>query len=176
MSINNISAIDDGNPENINVIIEIPMDGNPVKYEMDKDSGLLAVDRFLPVAMHYPCNYGFLPNTLGNDGDPLDVLLITRYPVMPGSLVKSRAIGVLLMEDESGMDEKILAVPSKKLDVSYNNVRYIDDLCVTLKNRIVHFFEHYKDLESGKWVKIKGWGDLDEAKKIINNAIEKINK
>ena len=166
-----ITPINNKNLESLNVVIEIPMDGSPVKYEIDKDSGLLAVDRFLPVAMSYPCNYGFLPNTLGNDGDPLDILLVTRYPVIPGSLVKSRAIGVLLMEDESGMDEKILAVPNEKLDVSYKYIRDISDLCVRLKDRIVHFFEHYKDLEKEKWVKVKGWGNLDEAKKIIKNSI-----
>ena len=166
-----ITPINNKNLESLNVVIEISMDGNPVKYEIDKDSGLLAVDRFLPVAMSYPCNYGFLPNTLGDDGDPLDILLITRYPVMPGSLVESRAIGVLLMEDESGMDEKILAVPSEKLDISYKYIRDINDLCAILKNRIVHFFEHYKDLEKEKWVKVKGWGNLDEAKKIIKNSI-----
>lgn len=166
-----ITPINNKNLESLNVVIEIPMDGSPVKYEIDKDSGLLAVDRFLPVAMSYPCNYGFLPNTLGNDGDPLDILLITRYPVIPGSLVKSRAIGVLLMEDESGMDEKILAVPNEKLDVSYKYIRDISDLCARLKDRIVHFFEHYKDLEKEKWVKVKGWGNLDETKKIIKNSI-----
>ena len=158
-----ITPINNKDLGSLNVVIEIPMDGSPVKYEIDKDSGLLA--------MSYPCNYGFLPNTLGNDGDPLDVLLITRYPVIPGSLVKSRAIGVLLMEDESGMDEKILAVPNEKLDISYKYIRDINDLCARLKDRIVHFFEHYKDLEEEKWVKVKGWGNLDETKKIIKNSI-----
>jgi len=163
-------------PDEINVIIEIPMDSDPVKYEFDKDSGAIFVDRFIPVSMVYPCNYGFVPHTLSGDGDPIDVLVISAYPVVPGCVVKCRPIGVLLMEDESGEDEKILAVPTTKLDISMENINSVEDLNPTLLHKIKHFFEHYKDLEKGKWVKIVGWGDAVKAKQLINEAVERASK
>ncbi|AZL16414.1 inorganic diphosphatase [Rickettsiales endosymbiont of Stachyamoeba lipophora] len=162
-------------PEEFNVIIEIPMSSQPIKYEMDKDSGALFVDRFLQTSMLYPCNYGFIPNTLSGDGDPADVLVITRIPVMPGSVIKARAIGVLMMEDESGIDEKILAVPVTKLDSYYENVKSYQDLPKIFLDQINHFFEHYKDLEKGKWVKITGWESAEHAKEIITKAVENNN-
>lgn len=163
-------------PDEINVIIEIPMDSDPVKYEFDKDSGAIFVDRFIPVSMVYPCNYGFVPHTLSGDGDPIDVLVISAYPVVPGCVVKCRPIGVLLMEDESGEDEKIIAVPTTKLDISMENIKTVEDLNPTLLHKIKHFFEHYKDLEKGKWVKILGWGDAAKAKQLINEAVERAGK
>jgi inorganic pyrophosphatase len=156
-----------------NVIIEIPMNSNPVKYEFDKDSGAILVDRFMQVAMSYPCNYGFIPHTLSDDGDPADVLVITQYPIYPGAVIKVRPVGVLIMEDESGMDEKILAVPTSKLDTSFDSIVDINDVEEMLKNRIKHFFEHYKKLEKNKWVKIIGWNDAQKAKDLIEEAIKK---
>ena len=158
-----------------NVIVEIPMNDNPVKYEFDKEIGAISVDRFMQVSMSYPCNYGFIPNTLSDDGDPADVLVISQYPIIPGAIIKVRPVGVLLMEDESGMDEKILAVPTSKLDITFENVRDINDISDILKSRIQHFFEHYKKLEEGKWVKIIGWNNLDTAIKTIDEAIERYN-
>lgn len=154
-----------------NVIIEIPMNDNPVKYEFDKDVGAIIVDRFMQVAMSYPCNYGFIPHTLSDDGDPADVLVVTQYPITPGALIKVRPVGVLIMEDESGMDEKILAVPISKLDVTFDTVKDIQDISEMLKLRIVHFFEHYKKLEKGKWVKIVGWENAAKALNLIEEAI-----
>lgn len=161
-------------PEEVNVIIEVPADANPVKYEFDKESGAVFVDRFIQVAMHYPCNYGFIPHTLSDDGDPCDVLVISDYPVVPGAVIKARPIGVLLMEDESGFDEKILAVPTAKLSPYYANVKSYHDLPEVMISRITHFFENYKALEKGKWVKLKGWEDADYAKKIILEAIARV--
>lgn len=160
-------------PDEINVIIEIPMNDNPVKYELDKESGVLVVDRFMQTTMFYPCNYGFIPGTLSDDGDPLDVLVIASYPVIPGSMIKSRPVGVLIMEDESGFDAKILAVPISKIDMSFDLIIDLDDVSWILKRRIVHFFEHYKDLEPGKWVKITGWQGIVKAKALI---VESLNR
>lgn len=171
MDIKNIS-IGKNPPEEVNVIIEIPMNSDPVKYEYDKDSGAIFVDRFIPVSMSYPCNYGFIPHTLGGDGDPIDVLVISSYPSIPGSVIKSRPIGVLLMEDESGQDEKILAVPTVKVDPAMENINSIDDLNPMLLKKISHFFERYKDLEKGKWVKIIGFEGAEKAKEIINESIK----
>lgn len=174
----NIEKISYGNnaPDEINVIIEIPMNNDPVKYEFDKDSGALMVDRFIQVAMHYPCNYGFVPHTLSDDGDPIDVMVVSNHPVVPGAVIKCRPIAVLIMEDESGGDEKIIAVPTSKLDISFDSVKSIEDLNPMLKARIIHFFEHYKDLEKGKWVKIKGFEDASTAKDLIRQAVERVKK
>lgn len=163
-------------PWDINVIIEVPMGAQPIKYEMDKDSGALYVDRFLHTAMFYPCNYGFIPHTLSGDGDPADVLVVCNYPVQPGSVLAARPIGVLMMEDDGGVDEKILAVPVKRLHPYYENVQNYTDLPSILIDQIQHFFEHYKDLEKGKWVKILGWKDKDVAAQIIAEAIDRYNK
>lgn len=159
-------------PHDVNVIVEVPHGGHPVKYEMDKESGTLFVDRFIHTAMQYPANYGFIPHTLSNDGDPVDVLVVSRIPVVPGAVVRVRPIGVLMMTDEAGQDEKILAVPVEKLNPYYKNVLSYTDLPEILIRRIAHFFEHYKDLEEGKWVKIEGWGGPEEAAKIILSSIE----
>lgn len=161
--------------EEINVIIEIPMQDSPIKYEMDKESGAIFVDRFMQTAMFYPCNYGFIPHTLSEDGDPVDVLVVSHYPVMPSSVIRSRPIGVLMMEDESGLDEKIIAVPSSKLDITFDSIKDLDDLCPMLKQRIVHFFEHYKNLEKGKWVKVTGWENAQKAKELINEGILRVS-
>ena len=158
-------------PEEFPVIIEVPMGTEPVKYEMDKDSGALLVDRFLTTAMYYPCNYGFVPHTLSEDGDPADVLVVCRFPVVPGALIRCRAIGVLVMEDESGQDEKILAVPVTKLEPTYANVAEYTDLPQIFIDQIKHFFEHYKDLEKGKWVKVKDWQGAARAKQILQEAV-----
>ena len=160
-------------PNDVNVVIEIPLKGDPVKYEVDKESGAMFVDRFLHTAMYYPCNYGFIPNTLSEDGDPVDVLVVGRHAVVPGAVMRSRPIGVLLMEDEAGLDEKILAVPHPKLHPFYDDVNEYKDLPKTLIEQIEHFFAHYKDLEPGKWVKVTGWGDAAAAGKIIEKGIEK---
>ena len=157
----------------INVIVEISRQSGPIKYEIDKDTNALKVDRFTQAAMHYPCDYGFIPNTLGGDGDPVDVLVISNYPIIPGAIIACRPIGVLLMEDDGGEDEKIIAVPTSKLDITFDNINSVDDLDKVLKHRIVHFFEHYKDLEPGKWVKVGPWGSLEQAKSIIMIAIQK---
>ncbi len=159
-------------PHDVNVIVEVPHGGHPVKYEMDKESGTLFVDRFIHTAMQYPANYGFIPHTLSDDGDPVDVLVVSRIPVVPGAVVRVRPIGVLMMTDEAGQDEKILAVPVEKLNPYYKNVRSYTDLPEILIRRIAHFFEHYKDLEEGKWVKIQGWHGPEEAERIILAAIE----
>lgn len=155
-----------------NVIIEIPMnDDAPVKYEFDKEAGAIIVDRFMQVAMSYPCNYGFIPHTLSDDGDPIDVLVIAQYPIIHGAVVTVRPVGVLMMEDESGIDEKILAVPIAKLDPTFESMQDINDVPDMLKQRIRHFFEHYKKLEKHKWVKILDWEDAAKAKEIIAEAI-----
>ena len=161
-------------PDEINVVIEIPMNDNPVKYEIDKESGAIFVDRFIQVAMFYPCNYGFIPHTLSGDGDPVDVLVLSNYPVIPGSVMKCRPVGVLMMEDESGVDEKIIAVPIDKVDISFSNVKDINDVNNDVKLRIKHFFEHYKDLEKGKWVKILGWEDIKKAKSLIEEGVKRL--
>ena len=159
-------------PEEVNVVIEVPMGSDPVKYEVDKDSGAIMVDRFVQTAMFYPCNYGFVPCTLSKDGDPVDVLVIANYPIVPGAVIKARPIGVLMMEDESGMDEKILAVPTTKLDPYFANIKSYKDLPEVLVNRIKHFFENYKALEKGKWVKVGGWEDEVSAKKAIQEGLK----
>ena len=161
-------------PDEINVVIEIPMNDNPVKYEIDKESGAIFVDRFIQVAMFYPCNYGFIPHTLSGDGDPVDVLVLSNYPVIPGAVMKCRPVGVLMMEDESGVDEKIIAVPIDKVDISFSNVKDINDVNNDVKLRIKHFFEHYKDLEKGKWVKILGWEDIKKAKSLIKEGVKRL--
>jgi len=171
MDISKISIGKDA-PNDINVIIEVPMNSDPVKYEFDKDAGAIIVDRFLSTAMFYPCNYGFIPHTLSDDGDPADVLVVSQYPVTPGSVIRCRPIGVLMMEDEAGGDEKILAVPVSKLTKYYDNINDYSDLPEILLSQISHFFERYKDLEKGKWVKISGWKNADDAKKIIEESIK----
>lgn len=159
-------------PNDINVIIEIPLRGDPVKYEVDKDTGAMTVDRFMSTAMHYPCNYGYVPHTLCDDGDPVDVLVVTPVPLITGSVVRCRPIGVLEMTDEAGGDAKLLAVPVTKLTTMYNNVNEPGDLPAVVLDQIAHFFEHYKDLEPGKWVKIEGWKGSEEAKKEILSGVE----
>jgi len=166
-------AIGTNPPEDINVIIENPMGGEPVKYEMDKDSGFIFVDRFLHTAMFYPGNYGFVPHTLSGDGDPVDVLVIGHTPVMPGAVLRSRPVGVLVMEDEAGMDEKIVAVPVAKLHPYHDNVTDYEHIRPILREQIEHFFSHYKDLEKGKWVKALRWGNAEEAKNLILEGIER---
>lgn len=160
-------------PEEVNVIVENPMGGEPVKYELDKDSGAMYVDRFLHTAMFYPGNYGFIPHTLSDDGDPVDCLVVSSTAVMPGAILPARPIGVLIMEDESGMDEKILAVPVPRLYPYHNNVESYKDLRPILLEQIEHFFSHYKDLEKGKWTKTVRWGDADEARQLIMQGIER---
>jgi len=161
----------DNLPEEINVIIEIPAHADPIKYEIDKDSGAVFVDRFMGTAMHYPCNYGYVPHTLSEDGDPVDVLVPTPFPLIPGSVIKCRPVGVLNMTDESGVDAKLMAVPVTKLTPIYKDVNEATDLPELLLNQISHFFEHYKDLEKGKWVKIEGWADAEAAKAEINASV-----
>ncbi|MFB1001809.1 MAG: inorganic diphosphatase [Pseudomonadales bacterium] len=173
MSINDIPA-GKNLPDEINVIIEIPANSDPVKYEVDKDTGALMVDRFMATAMFYPCNYGYIPNTLSEDGDPLDVLVPTPYPLINGAVIKCRPVGVLKMEDESGIDAKLIAVPVDKLSVIYRDVKEATDLSPLLLQQIEHFFEHYKDLEKGKWVKVQGWADAAEAKAEIIKAVEAV--
>ena len=160
-------------PEEVNVLIEVAIGGEPIKYEMDKEAGTLFVDRFLYTPMRYPGNYGFIPHTLSEDGDPCDVLVANTRPLVPGSYIAVRPIGVMLMEDEGGGDEKIIAVPVPKLTKRYENVHNYTDLPQITLDQIQHFFEHYKDLEPGKWVKLKGWGDAAEARKLIVEAIER---
>jgi inorganic pyrophosphatase len=172
-SIMRIEAISIGTnpPEDVNVIIEVPVGGQPIKYEMDKEAGTLVVDRFLYTPMTYPGNYGFVPHTLSDDGDPIDVLVCNTRPLIPGCVINVRPIGVMLMEDNSGQDEKVIAVPSSHLTKRYENVfNYSDMPDITLK-QIQHFFEHYKDLEPGKWVKIGDWMDADNAKRLIIEAV-----
>ncbi|HVI87261.1 MAG TPA: inorganic diphosphatase [Dongiaceae bacterium] len=169
-------AIGKNPPEDVNVIVEVQIGGEPIKYELDKDAGALVVDRFLYTPMRYPGNYGFVPHTLSDDGDPIDVLIANTRPIVPGAIINVRPIGVLKMEDEAGGDEKILAVPSPKLTQRYAKVKNYSDLPEITLHQIEHFFTHYKDLESGKWVKMVGWGDADEAKQLIVAAIERYNK
>jgi len=170
MDISKISIGKDA-PNDVNVIIEVPMGSEPIKYEIDKESGAVFVDRFLHTAMTYPCNYGFIPHTLSEDGDPTDVLVVGRRPLMPGCVVPSRPIGVLLMEDDGGRDEKILAVPAKRLHPFWDDVEEYTDLPSILIEQIQHFFEHYKDLEKGKWVKVTGWGSKADAERLIREGI-----
>ncbi|GJM03986.1 MAG: inorganic pyrophosphatase [Rhodomicrobium sp.] len=164
-------AIGDNAPEDINVIIEVPIGGEPVKYEMDKPSGTMFVDRFLYTSMRYPGNYGFIPHTLSDDGDPIDVLVCNTRPLIPGCVINCRPIGVLMMKDEAGMDEKVIAVPSSHVTAMYDDVKTISDLPEMRRNQISHFFERYKDLETKKWVEIVGFEGADVAKTYITKGI-----
>ncbi|CBL46263.1 inorganic pyrophosphatase [gamma proteobacterium HdN1] len=161
-----------GIPDDIYVVIEIPANSSPIKYEVEKDYSAVFVDRFMATPMFYPANYGYVPNTLSEDGDPLDVLVVTPYPVVPGSVIRARPVGVLNMSDEAGKDAKILAVPHDKLSALYKNVKNYSDLPELLIKQIEHFFENYKDLEPGKWVKVDGWADVEAARKSILSAVE----
>lgn len=158
-------------PNDINVIVEVPIGGEPVKYELDKASGTLFVDRMLHTAMRYPGNYGFVPHTLSADGDPIDVLIANQRPLIPGCVVNCRPVGVLLMSDEKGGDEKLIAVPSSKVTARYDSVTSYRHLPESLIRQIAHFFEHYKDLEPGKWVRLDRWGDEVEARELIRQAM-----
>ncbi len=160
-------------PDDINVIIEIPAQSSPVKYELDKESGAMVVDRFMATPMFYPANYGFVPHTLSEDGDPVDVLVVTPHPLLTGAVIRCRPIGMLKMTDESGVDAKIIAVPVDKLTPLYAEVRTTEDLPELLRAQICHFFEHYKDLEKGKWVKIDGWAGVEEARAEIRSSQER---
>jgi inorganic pyrophosphatase len=160
-------------PKDVNVLIEIPAGGLPVKYEMDKASGALFVDRFLHTAMFYPGNYGFIPHTLSEDGDPIDVLVISSIPVIPGAIVRCRPVGVLIMQDQAGPDEKIIAVPTDDLHPFHTNVRSYRDLPDILLKQIEHFFQHYKDLEPKKWTKLGDWGGAEDAERLIEQAIHR---
>ena len=163
----------DNLPEEVNVIIEIPKDAEPVKYEIDKATSAIFVDRVLSTPMRYPCNYGYVPNTLCGDGDPADVLVLLPLPLISGCVVRCRPIGVLRMRDEAGEDEKILAVPVPKLFPGYAHIKEIDHVADYCLQKIAHFFEHYKDLEKGKWVKLDGWGNAKEAQKILTEAVKR---
>jgi inorganic pyrophosphatase len=171
----NLDALSIGKnpPEDVNVVIEVPIGGEPIKYEMDKAAGALIVDRFLYTAMRYPGNYGFIPHTLSEDGDPCDVIIANTRAIVPGAVMNCRIVGVLIMEDEAGGDEKIVAVPSPKLTKRYEKVHNYTDLPQITLDQIQHFFEHYKDLEQGKWVKVLRWGDAAEAKKLVMDGIER---
>src|SRR3712207_2161988 len=160
-------------PHDVSVVIEVPIGGEPIKYELDKAAGTLVVDRFLYTAMRYPGNYGFIPHTLSGDGDPCDVLVANTRAIAPGAVMSVRPVGVLLMEDEAGQDEKIVAVPSRKLTARYERIRSYTDLPGITVRQIEHFFEHYKDLEPGKWVKVVRWGDAEDAKRLIQEGIER---
>ena len=160
-------------PHDINVIIEVPIGGEPIKYELHKPSGILFVDRFLYTSMRYPGNYGFIPHTLSDDGDPCDVLVVNTRAITPGAMMSVRPVGVLFMQDEAGHDEKIIAVPSSKLTKRYDNVRSYSDLPEITIQQVQHFFEHYKDLEPGKWVKVLRWGGIEDAHKLILEGVQR---
>ncbi len=166
-------SIGDNPPEDVNVIIEVPLGGQPIKYELDKEAGTLVVDRFLYTPMSYPGNYGFVPHTLSEDGDPIDVLVCNTRPLVPGCLINARPIGVLIMEDNAGQDEKIIAVPSHRLTKKYDHITEFSDMPEITRLQVEHFFEHYKDLEPGKWVKIGDWHGADEAKKLVSQSINR---
>jgi inorganic pyrophosphatase len=174
----NLDRVDSGRDlaNDFNVIIEIPMNADPIKYEIDKETGALFVDRFVSTAMHYPCNYGYVPNTLSDDGDPVDVLVITPFALMPGVVVRCRPIGLLKMSDEAGGDTKLLAVPIDKLTPLYRAIQAARDLPEMTLSQITHFFAHYKDLEPGKWVKVEGWGSPEEAKQEIRDGVKRFAK
>ena len=163
-------------PNEFNVIIEIPMNSDPIKYEVDKATGTLFVDRFMTTAMYYPCNYGYVPRTLSGDGDPVDVLVITPYPLHPGVVVPCRALGILKMEDEAGIDGKVLAVPTNKVLGMYSAWKNIEDVNPARLKALAHFFEHYKDLEEGKWVKVLGWEGIEAAHKEIVDGLANYEK
>jgi inorganic pyrophosphatase len=175
MGLTNISAGRDV-PNEVNVIIEIPMKGEPVKYEVDKESGNLFVDRFMATAMYYPANYGYIPNTLSEDGDPVDVLVVTPSPIISGGVIRCRVVGMLKMTDEAGVDAKLLAVPISKLSKMYESIKTYEDLPKPLLLSIEHFFQHYKDLEEGKWVKIDGWQSPEAAKDEIMASIKRFDE
>jgi inorganic pyrophosphatase len=160
-------------PNEVNVIIEIPKDAEQVKYEVDKATGAIFVDRILSTPMRYPCNYGYIPHTLGGDGDPADVLVILPLPLVPGSVISCRLVGVLMMTDEAGADEKLLAVPIDRVYNGYSHITDVTHVSRTWLDRIGHFFEHYKDLEPGKWVKLSGWGDAAQARALVSAAAER---
>lgn len=170
MSLNNVSS-GKSLPDDFNVIIEITANSDPVKYEVDKESGAVFVDRFLGTAMHYPCNYGYINNTIAGDGDPVDVLVVTPFPLPPGVVIRCRPLGMLAMEDEGGQDAKLLAVPVSKLTPLYNDVKSFEDIPELLRKQISHFFEHYKDLEPGKWVKVVGWQGIEEARNEVMEGV-----
>ena len=170
MALNNVPS-GKSLPDDFNVIIEISAHSEPVKYEVDKESGAIFVDRFMSTAMHYPCNYGYIPHTIAGDGDPVDVLVVTPFPLQVGVVVRCRALGVLKMEDESGIDAKLVAVPVEKLCPMYKDVQKLEDLPELLRAQISHFFEHYKDLEKGKWVKVQGWDGIDAAKQELLDGV-----
>ena len=174
----NINAIPVGKnpPEDINVIIEVPIGGEPIKYEFDKDSDALFVDRFLYTPMRYPGNYGFVPHTLCGDGDPLDVIVMNSRPIIPGGVIRCRPIGVLLMEDDGGQDEKLIAVPVSKLTPAYDAIKDVSDMPEIEVRKIEHFFTHYKDLEPGKWAKIEGVRGVDAARKVVLDSIAMASK
>jgi inorganic pyrophosphatase len=174
----NLDRVDSGHdiPNDFNVIIEIPMNADPVKYEVDKKTGALFVDRFMMTAMHYPCNYGYVPHTIAGDGDPVDVLVITPFAVTTGAVIRCRPLGVLQMEDEAGADAKLLAVPLDKILPIYKHWKKAEDLAPERLQQIRHFFEHYKDLETGKWVKVLGWGGPADAAKEIIDGIARYNQ
>ncbi len=159
-------------PDDFNVIIEIPMNSEPVKYEVDKHSGAIFVDRVLTTPMRYPCNYGYIPHTLSGDGDPADVLVVMPLPLIPGCVIRCRPIGILKMIDEAGGDAKLIAVPVSKVFSAYDHIKSVDELPDSTKERIQHFFEHYKDLEKGKWVKVEGWADVNAARQEILDAVK----
>jgi inorganic pyrophosphatase len=171
----NLDAVSIGTnpPFDVNVVIEVPIGGEPIKYEMDKAAGALVVDRFLYTSMRYPGNYGFIPHTLSSDGDPVDVIVANTRAIVPGAIMSCRIVGVLLMEDEAGGDEKLIAVPSAKLTQRYENVANYTDLPKITLDQIEHFFTHYKDLEPGKWVKLLGWRSAEEAHKLVLEGIER---
>ena len=173
----NLDRVGSGNdiPNDFNVIIEIPMNSDPIKYEVDKATGAMFVDRFMSTCMHYPCNYGYIPHTLSDDGDPVDVLVISPVPLITGVVVRCRPLGVLRMCDEAGEDAKLLAVPITKLCNLYEKIATCEDLPKLVRSQISHFFSHYKDLETGKWVKIKGWDGVESAKLEITSGIERFN-
>jgi len=170
----NLDKVTSGNnlPNEINVIIEIPAHSDPVKYELDKETGAMFVDRFMSTAMHYPCNYGYVPHTLSKDGDPVDVMVLTPYPLISGSVIRCRPVGVLKMTDESGDDAKILALPVDALCKSYRSIDSFHALPPDLLHQVAHFFEHYKDLDEGKWVRVEGWGDIDAAREEIIGGVQ----
>lgn len=175
MNIDKISIGKDA-PNNVNVIIEVPLGGYPVKYEMDKESGAIFVDRYLSTSMRYPCNYGFVPHTLSDDGDPIDILVVGNTPVITGCVLAARPVGVLVMSDEAGQDEKIVAVPSERLSRYHGGIQNYTDIPEVMIDRIAHFFEQYKALEPNKWVKVHHWGDAAEAKKFIQASIDNYTK
>jgi inorganic pyrophosphatase len=174
----NLDRVSSGHdlPHDFNVIIEIPMLAAPIKYELDKETGAMFVDRFLATAMHYPCNYGYIPHTISDDGDPVDVLVVSPVPLITGIVVRCRPIGMLRMTDEAGGDAKVLAVPVDKLTSLYTNIKSPRDLPELATAQIAHFFQHYKDLEPGKWVKIEGWADAEEARQEIMSGVANYQK